>query len=175
MAKSIISGRIIDVSFDPYPIVADAAEMVVGLKASRGEGVRHPRYLRREPDVHDQWIRAFDPGYTYILRCDATGLVKIGKAKDPVERVRAIQAMSPTPLRAVALLAGGTAERNLHGICWPAHEHGEWFRLDDTAILGVLWGGEMAAFTRGFVLHERFAAENAAALQWRPCPEFSRG
>lgn len=64
----------------------------------------------------------------YFLHCAATGLTKIGKARDVVGRAWSIQCMSPTPLIIAAVLDGYTDEEEaLHRKHADVRAHGEWF------------------------------------------------
>lgn len=67
----------------------------------------------------------------YYLKCEASGLTKIGKSTNVFGRIRDIQRMGGMPLVLVALLVGYTdEERELHRLHASKRRHGEWFALD---------------------------------------------
>lgn len=66
----------------------------------------------------------------YFVRCEASGLTKIGTASDPIRRLKEIQSMSGSTLRVMSLLPGGVRdETSWHRIFAPFRQHGEWFSL----------------------------------------------
>ncbi|MFD9047634.1 GIY-YIG nuclease family protein [Streptomyces zaomyceticus] len=64
----------------------------------------------------------------YFIRAD-NGLIKIGVAAAPRERLRTIRTMSPIPLRLVLVLPGlgAAGEAELHQRFAAHRSHGEWF------------------------------------------------
>lgn len=91
-------------------------------------------------DVHSfEWEvmpgRPFDNGGTpsqnetpLVYFIEGGGLIKIGVALAPIERIQQLQSMSPVPLRLVATMAGGyPQERLLHSRFANCHSHGEWY------------------------------------------------
>lgn len=64
----------------------------------------------------------------YFVVGELTGLVKIGSAVDPIDRLRTLQTGSPDRLTLVTTIAGGEkAERALHKQFSGSRVHGEWF------------------------------------------------
>lgn len=71
-----------------------------------------------------------DVGYVYILACPSTGLMKIGRAADVVDRVCAIARMSGARLELVSIMSDpGNLEAHLHRRFAKYRKHGEWFAL----------------------------------------------
>lgn len=66
--------------------------------------------------------------YVYFIQSNDGGLIKIGTALDPVERMAAIQFYSPVRLRILAVTEGGRKrEHQIHKQFAGARRHGEWF------------------------------------------------
>lgn len=66
----------------------------------------------------------------YFIACE--DLVKIGKAKDPLDRVRTLQIGCPMRLNVVAFFKHkGYMEADLHKRFRHLHVTGEWFRFTD--------------------------------------------
>lgn len=70
-----------------------------------------------------------DTRSVYFIQAVSGGLVKIGVATNPEDRLAQIQHMSPVPLRIIATLpgAGQQGEAALHQRFAGARRHGEWF------------------------------------------------
>ena len=70
--------------------------------------------------------------YVYFIRSDECGPVKIGKAIDPILRLRKLRPLCPYPVRIVGVIPDpeDTLERELHKKFSYARLHGEWFRPD---------------------------------------------
>src|SRR5262245_32698885 len=67
----------------------------------------------------------------YFLQAHQRGPMKIGFTHDLARRVGTLRTGSPSPLRVVAVIEGGTpdAEAELHATFVRSRIHGEWFRL----------------------------------------------
>lgn len=66
----------------------------------------------------------------YFITCRQTGMVKIGCAYDPFDRLRTLQIGSPTKLKIEALLKGSNKrEREIHKLLAKHRVRGEWFRI----------------------------------------------
>ena len=66
----------------------------------------------------------------YFITCRTTGMVKIGCALDPFERLKGLQTGSPTKLKIEALLKGSMKrEKELHTLLAKHRVRGEWFRI----------------------------------------------
>lgn len=65
----------------------------------------------------------------YFIRAD-NGLIKIGVAADPKDRLHTLSTMSPVGLSLIAVIpdAGAKGESNLHRKFAAHRSHGEWFR-----------------------------------------------
>ena len=71
----------------------------------------------------------------YIIRCDLSGMSKIGVTTNVARRFATIQAHSPTQLRIIATLRGGLSlEQELHSKFRAYRRHGEWFALPAEAL-----------------------------------------
>lgn len=68
-------------------------------------------------------------GWIYFIACTETFRVKIGyTAGDPIQRMKALQTGSPTPLTFMAVQPGTQAEEREMHERFAAHRlHGEWF------------------------------------------------
>ena len=82
----------------------------------------HPNLLGADSDDDTH-----NGGYTYVLQATGGGLVKIGRARSPADRLRDIQAMSPVRLEIVAITDGQELERRWHVQFYKQRVHGEWF------------------------------------------------
>jgi hypothetical protein len=91
--------------------------------------------------------------YIYFLTCE--GYVKIGYARDPMQRWAAAQVGNPFPIALAAIALGGKKEeRILHRTFRDLHLRAEWFRLappldeivakisDETPLAARIWLGE---------------------------------
>jgi len=82
----------------------------------------------------------------YFIACDDLGLVKIGRARDVVERFSHIARGFPYPLRLAYVREGGRdLEREIHLRLADQRVRGEWFRLE----------GELAEFLSVGRLHSK--------------------
>lgn len=74
-------------------------------------------------------------GFVYFLQPQAGGLIKVGTATDPKQRVRCIAAMSPLPLKVLRLIYGGAkSEHLIHHYYEDERQHGEWFTPSDRLV-----------------------------------------
>lgn len=70
-------------------------------------------------------------GYVYFIEARTAGLVKIGYASNPVDRMKSIQGMSPVKVSLVGFMEGDMQdERDLHRRFAEYRSHGEWFRFE---------------------------------------------
>lgn len=68
----------------------------------------------------------------YFLRCDSSGLIKIGVSTNVAHRVSAIQSGSPTQMTLLATEEGGQErEKQLHDTYAEHRVRGEWYRPTD--------------------------------------------
>lgn len=73
----------------------------------------------------------------YFIRCQTTGLVKIGLSDNPWSRLSKIQSDNPGELDMLAIAGGGRDfEAAVHRMFGPDHVRGEWFK----------WSPALAAF-----------------------------
>lgn len=101
----------------------DAGELRVMRGIAKGFG--------RGPTRPDQTV--------YFIQANApTGLVKIGCAAHPSDRVRSLQTGSPALLTLLGTEPGGAArERELHQQFADSRAHGEWFRPTPGLLLHI--------------------------------------
>lgn len=85
----------------------------------------HPIFERFNPRK-----REVRQSYVYIIQvCGHYDLIKIGMAKKPKERIRALRQNVPYRLRVLKTFKGGRrAEWTLHKLLSPWIARGEWFR-----------------------------------------------
>lgn len=72
-------------------------------------------------------------GHVYIVKCDDTGLCKIGYSADIKTRIKNIKQASPTQIRLIATLESAdciTHEEYFHNFFADKKIRGEWFSLD---------------------------------------------
>lgn len=80
-------------------------------------------------------LEGIDFSLVYFIQADIGGLIKIGRAKFPSIRIKALQAGSPVPLRILAVTGGGYgAELHLHRKFDDIRAHGEWFYPKDSLL-----------------------------------------
>jgi hypothetical protein len=77
-------------------------------------------------------IRRNNPGhtfakFTYFARCLTTGNIKIGRSREPNERMKQLQAATGNPHELLATLRGGENESAYHSIFTEHRLYGEWF------------------------------------------------
>lgn len=70
-----------------------------------------------------------DTRAVYFIQAVTGGLIKIGVARDPGQRLAEIQRMCPVPLRIVGSIprVGHAGEADLHKRFAASRRHGEWF------------------------------------------------
>lgn len=69
--------------------------------------------------------------FVYFVGEEANGAVKIGKARDPISRLRGLQTGNPRRLTIERLIYGDeVVERLLHAYFRPHRLYGEWFSAD---------------------------------------------
>lgn len=73
------------------------------------------------------------PDWTYVIR-QGSGLFKIGRSRNPLIRIRDLQASSGEMLSLVGLSHGGALETVLHRRFADRNRHGEWFDLEESPI-----------------------------------------
>lgn len=67
----------------------------------------------------------------YLIQATATGAIKIGRSKDPVERLTTLQTGSPCKLILLARFEGkGFLEKSLHRDLAEYRLSGEWFKAE---------------------------------------------
>jgi hypothetical protein len=70
--------------------------------------------------------------YVYVIGSVNEGLYKIGVSRNPIRRLKNIQASNPTPLALVAMRYTDrpfAEEKRLHTALSPYRRNGEWFKL----------------------------------------------
>ncbi len=69
--------------------------------------------------------------FLYFIQSNKTGLIKIGRAKNPHKRIRELQTGNGEELRLIAYFKGWAwRERDLHELLKDFRLHGEWFSYD---------------------------------------------
>ena len=77
------------------------------------------------------------PTFIYVIEARG-GFIKIGCSERPTDRLAIIRTHSPLPTRLLAVWPGHqAAERALHDRFAAQRSHGEWFRVEDAALLFV--------------------------------------
>ena len=67
----------------------------------------------------------------YIIQSDVTGMIKIGRSKDPQKRLKQLQTGNPNKLKLIAEFKGeGWKENYLHERLKSYRLEGEWFSYD---------------------------------------------
>ena len=67
----------------------------------------------------------------YIIQSDVTGMIKIGRSKDPQKRLKQLQTGNPSRLKLIASFKGeGWKEKILHENLKKYRLEGEWFSYD---------------------------------------------
>lgn len=67
----------------------------------------------------------------YIIQSDLTGMIKIGRSKDPVKRLKQLQTGNPNKLKLIASFEGlGWKEKVLHEQLSLYRLEGEWFSYE---------------------------------------------
>lgn len=92
-------------------------------------------FLKQRFDEHAQGRAASkDPtGYVYVLK--SHGLYKIGKTKNPKQRIETINALNAIPVKIILIktvINFTAAETRIHSLFQDKHVRGEWFRLDES-------------------------------------------
>jgi hypothetical protein len=90
----------------------------------------HPKEAPSEiPPPPNEPVPAIIKEYVYFIRCEATGMIKLGKAQDPIARLRALQTGSASELVLVGAIEGGfDREKELHERFAHLKTRGEWFK-----------------------------------------------
>ena len=76
--------------------------------------------------------------HLYIIQSDKTGAIKIGRSKNPENRLKQLQTGSPYKLKLLLVVEGrGDLEKRLHQKLdkWKQRRNGEWFEFDCTGSL----------------------------------------
>ena len=69
--------------------------------------------------------------YLYIIQSDFTGMIKIGRSKDPIKRLKQLQTGNPNMLKLIAYFKDqGWKEKFIHENLSRYRLKGEWFSYD---------------------------------------------
>jgi len=80
-----------------------------------------------------------EEGYVYFV--EAGGLIKIGWALDPEQRIKSIQHLSPVKLKLLGFTRGSKCkEKSLHYKFAHLRVHGEWFQKSEELLEEVPYG-----------------------------------
>jgi hypothetical protein len=86
------------------------------------------RTTRIESDLFDVPPGTIESGVVYFVQAVQGGPIKIGSATNLRKRLRAIQSMSPAPLRVLVTMVGASVDEFAIHRHFDAHRlHGEWF------------------------------------------------
>jgi hypothetical protein len=98
-------------------------------RAYRAERCRehYSQYVAKRATETSDW-------FIYAIRAP-NNLIKLGRAKNPTERLAALQIGSPVKLTLIAWArARWSLEGKVHKLLAESREHGEWFRPDDPVL-----------------------------------------
>lgn len=76
--------------------------------------------------------------YIYAIACDDLKVVKLGIARNPKQRLRALQTANGSELRLVLTIPTfnpSELEKRIHDLLEPLHVRGEWFRIEALELL----------------------------------------
>ena len=66
--------------------------------------------------------------YLYFIQSDLTGMIKVGRSKDPQKRLKQLQTGNPNRLKLIASFREkGSEEKYLHEVLNNYKQKGEWF------------------------------------------------
>ena len=69
--------------------------------------------------------------YLYFIQSDVTGMIKVGRSKDPVKRLKQLQTGNPNKLKLIASFENsGWKEKIIHERLEKWSEQGEWFNCE---------------------------------------------
>jgi hypothetical protein len=77
-------------------------------------------------------------GWVYAIGCPSIGMIKIGKAVDPIARLAELERMNAAPLVLLGLSHGLWLETTLHRRYAAHRHHGEWFKIDENPLPDVI-------------------------------------
>ncbi len=108
------------------------------------------------------------PEYVYLMEAVGLGYIKVGRAKDPFQRLRELQTGCPKPIVIrFCFLCENAAEREgaLHRKLAQFRSHGEWFEVDSSYLRNLLnivnsIGRQGDLTERLVVTNSRLSAEN---------------
>ena len=67
----------------------------------------------------------------YIIQSDVTGMIKVGRSKNPSKRLKQLQTGNPNKLKLIAFFKGeGWKEKLIHEELKYWRKEGEWFSYD---------------------------------------------
>lgn len=83
-----------------------------------------------------------EPDHLYVIQ-SSSGEVKIGRAVDPVSRLKQLQTGSPHALRLALIVKGaGGYERTVHSRLASIRLRGEWFEAPALPVVRRMFGAE---------------------------------
>lgn len=75
----------------------------------------------------------------YIIQSDVTGMIKIGRSKNPEKRLKQLQTGNPNRLKLIATFKGeGWKEKLIHDDLKNWRKKGEWFSYDCVGSIPVV-------------------------------------
>jgi hypothetical protein len=103
----------------------------------------------------------------FIQAGGPNGPVKIGKADDPIQRLRDLQVGNHEPLRLIHVVRGGVErEADIHGMFKPLSGRKEWFRFSSKML-------KVPEFETAPLQHRsssQIFVQRGSSLDWRLCP-----
>ena len=74
----------------------------------------------------------------YIIQSDKTGMIKIGRSKDPEKRLKQLQTGNPNKLKLIACFKNeGWREKQIHESLRAYRLKGEWFSYDSVGSIPI--------------------------------------
>ena len=94
--------------------------------------------IKKDKENEDESPRSFWSGYIYIIK--SGNLYKIGKSKDPKNRIKAIKISNPQLETIIyeKVFNYNTIEKHLHNSYKSRRRQGEWFELNNIDINNII-------------------------------------
>ena len=89
-------------------------------------------------EYEKEYTKMIKKDYLYFIQSDVTGMIKIGRSKDPQKRLKQLQTGNPNKLKLIACFEGlGWREKLLHEELQMFRKKGEWFDYMSTGCLPI--------------------------------------
>lgn len=89
-----------------------------------------PEFLKIAPVQRPKEVVPSKPTWIYLMRCEKTGLTKIGRSKNPQFREKTFQSESPSIVLTHKWMGRIDDETELHSRYADLRKRGEWFELN---------------------------------------------